>query len=176
MIDRKGSREMIASMRKDIEKLKGTVTASHQNLIREMFIDLVKHTPQWSGELALHWGIEFHGKTSPAPYSVQNPGWVRKEQRLKHKWMTPNPYKRGADPAVSITLERELAKIKDIRYNSIVRLVNRMPYAEEVERGVGPFGKPIRDVNRLASYGGVAMIGYIDTKYRKVKTLKKIIR
>lgn len=176
MIDRNGSREMIASMRKDIEKLKGTVTATHKNLIREMFIDLVKHTPQWSGELAMHWAIEFHGKTGPSAYSLKNSGWERKEQRLKHKWMNPNPYKRGDDPAVSLVLNRELEKIKEIRYNSIVKLVNRMPYATEVERGVGPFGKPIRDVNRLASYGGVAMIGYIDAKYRKVKTLKKVIR
>ena len=82
----------------------------------------------------------------------------------------------GSDPAVSMTVARELQKIKEIRYNSIVKFVNRMPYAEEVERGVGPSRKPIRDVNRLASYGGVAMIGYLDMKYSAKRMIKKSIR
>lgn len=173
MLQVKGSRELVAKMRKDIEKVKGTVTATHQNLVKTMFLDLVAHTPQWSGELAMHWGIEVHGSKSPAPYSIKNPAWEAREAANR---LDPQPFQMGSDPAVSMTVARELQKIKEIRYNSIVKFVNRMPYAEEVERGVGPFGKPIRDVNRLASYGGVAMVGYLDMKYSAKRMIKKSIR
>lgn len=173
MIQSKGSREMIARMRKDIAKAKGSVTATHQNLVKMMFLDLVAHTPQWSGELAMHWGIEVHGSQSPAPYSIKNPGW---ERRVAGNWRDPEPYQMGSDPAVSMTVARELKKISEIRYNSIVKFVNRMPYAEQVERGEGPFGKPIRDVNRLAAYGGVAMTGYLDMKYKNLRQIKKAIK
>lgn len=173
MIDRRGTRELVNQMKRDITRLKGTVTATHRNLVKTMFLDLVAHTPQWSGELAMHWGIEVHGSTSPAAYSINNPGW---ERRVAADRRDPEPYQMGSDPAVSITVARELKKIESIRYNSNVRFVNRMPYAEEVERGVGPNGKPIRDVNRLASYGGVAMVGYLDAKYRNLNQIRKAIR
>lgn len=173
MIDRRGTREMVDQMKRDIVRLKGSVTATHQNLVKTMFLDLVAHTPQWSGELAMHWGIEVHGSQSPGPYSIKNPGW---ERRVSANRRDPEPYQMGSDPAVSMTVSRELKKIESIRYNSIVRFVNRMPYAEEVERGVGPKGKPIREVNRLAAYGGVAMVGYLDMKYRNLNQIKKAIR
>lgn len=169
----RGTRELVQKMRKDIDKLKGSVQATHQNLVRMIFRDMVAYTPQWSGELAMHWGIEVHGQTSPAPYTLKNPAY---ERRVAENRRDPEPFQMGADPAVSMTVSRELAKIKTIKYNSKVRIVNRMPYALEVQRGQGPFGKPIRDVNRLAAFGGVAMMDYVDMKYRNARQLKKAIK
>ncbi len=172
MIEKRGSRELIARMKKDIEKLKGSITRTHQNLVKTMFIDLVSKTPQWSGELALHWGIEVHGKKAPGAYSVKNPAWQQRERRIPQ---LQEPFQMGAEPAVTMTIARELPKIAEIRYNSIVKFVNNMPYAEAVESGEGPNGRPIRPENRLATYGGVAMVQYLDTKYGKLGQLKKAI-
>lgn len=172
MIVSKGSRELIAALRNDIKEMKMSITKSHQKLVLTMFHDLVRHTPQWSGELALHWGIEVHGKKAPAMGSVRNRGW---EQKSRQDFSKLVPYQMGDDPAVRTTVMRELPKISEIRYNSIVKFVNNMPYAEDVARGVGPEGRPIREVNKLAAYGGVAMINYLDMKYSRHNGVAKVI-
>ena len=162
-----GTRELAQRLRKDIDKIKGSITKSHQNLVKVMFRDLVIHTPQWSGDLASHWAIEFHGKTAPAPFT-QGMGRVVKE-----------PYQMGSEPTVSMTLARELAKIPEIRYNSIVSFVNKMPYAELVEEGVGPYNpktgdyREIRDENKL--FGKVAMKAYLEAKYQNRSELRKAL-
>ena len=71
----------------------------------------------------------------------------------------------GDDPAVAITLMREVPKLDSITYKSPVRIFNPTPYAAEVEAGQGPNGRDIREVNKLAEYGAVAMIGYVNQKY-----------
>lgn len=170
MIEKKGLRELAARIRKDVDKFELSVTQAYRQMLKTMFTDLVVHTPQWSGELVLHWAMEFHGKKAPAPYSVKNPAWAQQDRLIPQ---LVHPFQMGSEPAVTITLARELAKLSEIRYNSIVKFVNRMPYAEAVERGEGPNRHLIRDVNRLASYGGVAMVQYLDTKYGKLRYLKK---
>lgn len=169
MIESKGLRELAARIRKDLDKFQIGVTAGYRQVVKTMFTDLVAHTPQWSGELAMHWGIEVHGKKAPGAYTVQNPAWTRQSKALPQ---LVEPFQMGSEPAVSMTISRELRKIDEIRFNSIVKFVNNMPYAEAVERGEGPKGKPIRDVNQLASYGGVAMVQYLDAKYGKLKALR----
>ena len=172
MIVQKGSREMAAKMRKDFEKFKTNLTKTHQNLVKMMFRDLVAHTPQWSGELALHWGIEVHGMTAPSAGA--------KLSRLYDKsytdYMQKDVYKMGEDPAVTRTVARELAKVDKIRYNSIVKFVNNLPYAQDVQDGKGPNGRSIREVNMLAAYGGVAMVNYIDMKYNKLGAAKRALK
>lgn len=159
-------------MRKDLVGVKGQLTKTHQNLVRMMFRDLVVHTPQWSGELALHWTIEFHGYTAIPAYSLQNSAFNR---RNTDRYGPIDPMRMGMEPAVSLVLSREFRKLQDIRYNSIVKFTNKMPYASNVENNEGPEGREIREVNRLASYGGVAMIGYIDSKYKNLRQIKKAI-
>ena len=78
MLKVKGTRELAQRVRKDIDRIKGSIAGTHQNLVRRMFRDLVAHTPQWSGELASHWAIEFLGKTAPAPIT-QGMGKVVKD-------------------------------------------------------------------------------------------------
>lgn len=168
-VTQRGSRETIARMRKDLDKVKLGVTKAHQNLVKAMFRDLVATTPQWSGELAMHWGIEVHGAKAPPAYSLHS-AYNAKSYTDR---LAAIPYQMGSEPAVSATIARELVKIDQIRYNSIVKFVNNMPYAEDVQRGEGPNGKPIREENRLAAYGGVAMISYIDMKYKSLRTAKK---
>lgn len=167
MLKVSGTRNLAQRLRKDVAKIKGSIQRTHQNLVRRMFIDLVAHTPQWSGDLASHWAIEFHGKSAPAPFTAGLGKVVRE------------PYKMGAEPVVSMTLSRELAKIPEIKYNSIVSFVNKMPYASHVQDGVGPYNpkigdyREIRDENKL--FGKVAMVAYIDAKYKNKRELNKSI-
>lgn len=173
MLQVSGTREMIAAMKKDVAKMKRGVQESHQKLVKAMFMDLVAHTPQWSGTLAMHWGIEVHGAKAPAAYTVHNPAWEKYDKGLPQ---LQQPFQMGAEPAVTITVARELQKIQQIKYNSKVKFVNNMPYAEAVERGQGPGKTVIRDVNRLASFGGVAMVQYLEMKYSNKQNIKRAIR
>ena len=171
----KGSRELAARLKKDVAKLKGSIQKTHQNLVFRMFRDLVIHTPQWSGTLAAHWSIEFHGhKAPPASKGLRWEDW-KKDYLAKGV----EPYVMGDDPTVTMTVAREMAKIPEIRYNSIVKFVNRMPYASNVQAGEGPYSAKlgdyleIRDANKL--YGKVAMNAYIDAKYRNKRELNRAL-
>lgn len=152
----------IAKLKKHKLIVEGKVAETKRNLVRDIFIDVVQGSPQWSGNLASNWYIEFHS----------NKGRYSKISGYKTKaWNRDDPYQVGDDPAVSRTLMRELPKIADIRWNSKVQIVNYTPYASEVEAGLGPDGKPIRDINY--KYGQIAMAGYVTAKYSQLRTLKR---
>ena len=152
----------IAKLKKHQLIVEGQVTETKRRLVRDIFTDLVQGSPQWSGNLASNWYIEFHGNT--AKYKKIRDYKVR-------DWRRKDPYHVGKDPAVTKTLNRELPKIADIRWNSKIQIVNYAPYAASVEMGVGPEGRKIRDVNY--KYGQIAMAGYVVAKYSQLRTLKR---
>jgi hypothetical protein len=123
----------------DVERQKlrvlGKITAGVRAVSAAVLTDVVKATPQYSGNLVLNWRIVFGPWTAnyqPAPtYGVHSPA----------------PYSRGQDPAVSEALSNELFKLDSARWNSKIKIVNAAPYAGEVEAGIGPNGHPIRDMN-----------------------------
>ena len=152
----------IAKLKKHQLIVEGQVTETKRRLVRDIFTDLVEGSPQWSGNLASNWYIEFHGST----------GNYSKIEGYKDKnWYRKNPYQVGSEPTVTRTLNRELPKVADIRWNSKVQIVNYTPYAASVEMGVGPGGRPIRDVNY--KHGQIAMAGYVVAKYSQLRTLKR---
>lgn len=132
------------------------VNAKYRELGRKMFTDLVMNTPQWSGNLVNQWHI---GRGAYSPISDYDPV----------DWYRDDPYQMGEDPGVAGVLLREVPKLAAITYKMPIRFINSAPYASQVESEQGPNGKPIRRENKLASYGGVAMLGYIDMKYRTLK-------
>ena len=152
----------IAKLKKHQLIVEGRVTETKRRLVRDIFTDLVQGSPQWSGNLASNWYIEFHGNTG---------GYSKIEGYKDKNWYRKNPYHVGEDPAVIKTLNRELPKIADIRWNSKIQIVNYAPYAASVEMGVGPEGRKIRDVNY--KYGQIAMAGYVVAKYSQLRTLKR---
>lgn len=174
-LEMKGSRELAARLRKDVAKIKGSIQRTHQNLVFRMFRDLVVHTPQWSGKLASHWSIVFHGHKALPPAKGQRWDDWKKDYLTKGV----EPYIMGDDPTVTMTIAREMAKIPEIRYNSKVSFVNTMTYASNVQAGEGPYSVvnrellEIRDANKL--FGEVAMVAYIDAKYRNKRELNKSI-
>jgi hypothetical protein len=174
MLQIKGSQEFIKKLNREKMRIEHSVAETHRRIIKHIFTDLVTLTPQWSGNLASNWYIEFTGvKGAYRPVQGYVPPWEFDTTQ------SDPPFSRGMDPAVDVTLDRELAKLGKIRYNTKVTLKNYAPYAEDVEMGIGPpdeFGNPrdIREVNILRSYGGVAMKGYIEMKYSNLRMLKSL--
>lgn len=161
-----GIDKIMAKLEKHKLLVHGTITSTKRAVVQSVLEDLVRHSPQWSGNLAQQWYVEttgysggYHPKRTYISPEDDGPGDVE-------------PYQMGDDPAVSYTLRREAKRIASIRWNSKVQIVNHAPYAAEVEEGKGPGNTQIRQENRLASYGGVAMVGYVTTKYNNLRYIK----
>ena len=158
----KGVDGFIKKLRQKELVMQGKVTEVKRRIVKDIFTDLVKGSPQWSGNLASNWYIEFHGaKSAYNPIANYHPS----------NYHDSDKYSVGMNPAVSDTLNREIPKISQIRWNTKVIITNETPYAKEVEEGKGPGYKKIRPEN--LKYGQVAMLGYVLVKYGKLKTLKR---
>lgn len=175
-LETKGTRNLMAKLKKDMQFLPGQLQATHQRLVRDIFTDLVTNTPQYTGNLARNWTIEFTGVPGkPYQESVER-RVIRTEGFKSYNADTIEVYSAGDDPAVSMVLARELAKIPLIKYNTIVTMRNTTPYAEEVEANYGPNGHDIRPENIHPTYGKVAMVGYIEMKYKQLRTLRRRVK
>jgi hypothetical protein len=159
-----GTSAFLAKLKKANALVRGTVSDTHRKLVTQIFTDLVMNSPQWSGNLAQQWSIDFHGSK----------GAYRPIPGYGQDWQEKSPYHKGSDPAVGATLARELRKVPDIKWNTKVTITNYAPYASDVENNIGPDGKGIRPENKLESYGKVAMVAYVTMKYSKLRTLKKV--
>lgn len=148
----------------------GQITETYRKLVAEIFVDIVTHTPQFTGNLAQGWQIVF------GPYSVESQEKFTEASRdwRFNAWSRGayEPHKRGDNPAVLDTLSRELPKLAALRFNSKVRIVNNLEYAEEVDAGQAPEGYEIRPENLY--YGKVFMTSYAQVKYSKMKNLVRI--
>lgn len=158
-------------------QLERKVTVQYRELLTHMFSDLIAVTPQWTGNLARNWQVQFTG--------VGQARYIDRSDWMQSKYGRTAAYKMGMDPAVSETLRRELPKLARVQYNTKVTFVNKTPYAEEVSRGLGPLvadgratmakraGKKkgqrynIREVN-LGSAGDVLMLNYVKMKYNNL--------
>lgn len=155
------------------ERIEQDLNRRHQALVRAILTDLVTHSPQWSGNLASQWQVEFTGRK--ARYSPT----ITASQKKAYRAQTA--FAMGDDPAVASTLLRESDKIDQLTYKMPVRIVNRTPYAGDVEQGMEqdgqmPGGNRLRPENLLKFYGGIGMIGYVDMKYRLNGGAKEVLR
>lgn len=158
MITRQGNAKKLVDGFRRIEE---DLSRRHQALVRAILTDLVTHSPQWSGTLASQWYVEAGGRK----------GRYRASLKMGKQYRNQLAYSAGDDPAVASTLLRESLNIDRIRYYDTVRIVNKTPYAEEVEQGLEsggmmPNGMRLRMENLMPYYGGIGLIGYVDMKYR----------
>lgn len=174
-LETKGTRNLMAKLKKDMQFLPGQLQATHQRLVRDIFTDLVTNTPQYTGNLARNWTIEFTGVPGK-PYGESADKRDLQQLGFKKYQDLNEVYQMGMDPAVGDTLDRELKKISFIKYNTIVTMRNTTPYAEEVEANEGPMGAEIRPENIHPTYGKVAMVGYIEMKYKQLRTLRRRVK
>lgn len=169
-----GTQTFMAKLRKNQVDLENKVTVTHRRIIKHVLTDLVTFTPQWSGNAAANWYITFTGM--PATYT-ELAGY-----QPPYLWQAADmePYQMGADPVVQETIQRELQKLPKIRWNTKVTIVNKAPYAEDMENNIGPMGefddapRDFREVNLHPNYGRVAMVAYVETKYKNLRTLKRL--
>lgn len=169
MLEVKNSQAFMQKLRKDKVRLENKVAETHRRIIAHIYRDLVVMSPQWSGNLASNWVIEYTGVTGGYKQSPKYKPAVRNELPP----LEPEPYRMSSEPTVSLAISREMRKLAGIRYNTIVTIVNRTPYAKEVQATKGPHGRKIRPVN-LGRYGKVAMLAYVDAKYNNLRTLKRL--
>ena len=165
-----GADTFITKLRKDLAGLEYRLNLKYRTLIRHAFTGLVELTPQWSGTLATNWQISTSG--SAAKIYKHTPTNWRKQSPV---------YQRGDDPAVAMTLMREVQKLDAVTIRSKVVFTNPTPYASKVNMGIGPeksegIMRPIREENMWDVYGGVAMLGYLDVKYKQLGEGRKILR
>lgn len=156
-------------MRKEVNSVKGRVTETHRRILKASMTDAVQQSMQWSGNLTNQWYFEFagvHGSYQPIPEYA--------EPVHGDAFTMDRPYQKGDDPAVSETLARELPKLAKVRYNTKVAIVNYAPYAAEADSGVGPNGRPIREVNRVQGFGATGIVGYLEAKYKNKATLRRL--
>lgn len=177
MLTKSNTQAFMRKLKKDGIDLTNKVNDTHRRICRHIFTDLVKTTPQYTGNLARNWTISFTG-TPPAAYQQSVERRFIEAEGLKAYLYEVNGeiYQAGDDPAVGYMLRPngELAKIAKIRYNTIVTFTNTTPYAEEVAAGYGPNGAPLRPENQLQGYGGAIMTNYIEMKYRDIRNLRKL--
>lgn len=157
-----GIQSSLKRIAKQKSKMLTTITQAKRNLVSAAFQDVVRLTPQFSGNLASNWKIEVHGV--PSSYKRISNYRVRDWRR------TPKQYEMGDDPAVSRS-NKELAKLSTIKWNSRVSIVNNTPYAQEIQDAPGN-GIKIRPVNLLG--GEVAMANYVRMKYKTMRISKLI--
>jgi len=174
MLKSAGSQTFMKRLRKDMVDLENKVAETHRRVVKHVTIDLITFTPQWSGNAASNWYITFTGM--PAAYSELP------EYQPPYLWSPTDyePSQMGADPVVQDTIRRELLKLPKIRWNTKVTIVNKTPYAEDMENNIGPMGefddapRDFREVNLHPNYGRVAMVAYVETKYKNLRTLKRL--
>jgi hypothetical protein len=69
MIEIKGIEQLINKLDRQKLAAQRKVQTTVRNIAKNIFIDLVKNTPQWSGNLASHWSIVY-GDRSPQAYDT----------------------------------------------------------------------------------------------------------
>ena len=149
----------IRALKKELARVNKETLAVYTKWATTIHADIVRLTPQWGGNLAASWYLDIGAPSSgaqelgdPSVRKFDSPGTGRQ------------PYSRGLDPAVSISLARG-KKFKIPALTAKVFIHNPVSYADEVEADSGP--NPIRAVNRVprSETGKVAMVYHAHTKY-----------
>lgn len=109
------------SYRKSLEatlaKHIGKVNLVYRAFVSDVLTELVKNTPQWSGDLAASWRVQASGVTVRTGGSDISPFKSKPIER-------PAPHFRGDDPALAYALAVNDEVIQSIRYNTHVTIFN----------------------------------------------------
>ena len=164
MLKVKGTRELAQRLRKDIDKIKGSLAGTHQNLVRRMFQDLVAHTPQWSGDLAGSWTVlvgESLQGFKLKDYSNLKEEYLGYYTEITPKWM-------GDKEALNYAVRNAQGDLSRIRYNSIISIVNTSPTSEKVDNTDNTIGgKLLRPGNYIP--GDLLAINTVRLKYKYLR-------
>ncbi len=160
-----GVRQTLAELKSAKLKIEVAAAQRYRNLVEVMFIDIVSHTPQYTGNLAANWVIAVGtGNTEGSGTSFtrvfNTPG---KEYASEA----------GDEQAIAFAIDNSVEALARIKYNSAVAIINTASYSEDVDAGIPPAGRQIRKVNKyFGSYvppHGVAMAAYVEMKYENLR-------
>lgn len=159
-INTSGIEAFIKAVRAEHDRVIAELCLSYRRWILMVHEDITRLTPQWGGNLAANWYIDIGSPTSTGQ-ELGDPGVRQFGQKSPG---AKAPYSRGADPAVSLSLDRAKSFIVP-SLTAKVYIHNPVEYADAVELDVGP--RPIRAVNRVprAETGKVAMVYHAALKY-----------
>ena len=168
-----GVRQTLAELKAAKLKLELTATQRYKNLVEVIFIDLVSHTPQFSGNLAANWKVVVGGSGTASYLQVFNSIKMKGEKDDSRE----EAREAGDEEAIDIAISMAEDQIARIKYNSVVSIVNPTQYSEEVDAGYGPTSKnPIRTENKYRGpyvpKHGVAMAAYVEMKYENLRYKK----
>lgn len=163
MLDVQGLRSMQRSLTEAKKKAEGGVTKAYQKFVGEVFEDLVMHTPQWSGNLAVNWQIRL---TNDGPATVVP--WFKKGHTGGFMDNTFKSVQIGDGEAAMYAMEHAVDQISKMHWNTKVRFENPVDYAMQVNEGEGPEGKGLRP-QHLPPFD--MMMYYVVAKYSRGETL-----
>lgn len=134
-------------------KIRSSATSYVQSQVTKVLKDALRVSPQWSGNYAYNWTVEYTGyQAAYDPRFKAEPYWsIRGSEK-----------KAGDTQAIKANLSDQLEVIERIKWNHKVRLVNHAPVAELIETGQ----VKLRPENKIP--GNVGVISYLKQKYRIV--------
>jgi hypothetical protein len=127
----------IEALRKRILNVstKAEVSATKVLQIRteKVLKELVLNTPQWSGSTAASWNVEIAAyPASKALYKVVSRE-LTSEKAITGAWREQSPVRfKGDADAYAVSAYWNASRIKSIRYNSKVSIVNVSPISDEL--------------------------------------------
>ena len=163
MLDVQGLRSFQRSIQAAKARKLGQITKAYQKFVGEVFEDLVMHTPQWSGNLAVNWQIRL---TNDGPATVVP--WFKKGHTGGFMDNTFKSVQIGDGEAAMYAMEHAVDQISKMHWNTKVRFENPVDYAMQVNEGEGPAGKELRP-QHLPPFD--MMMYYVVAKYSRGETL-----
>lgn len=152
MVDLEGNfDEFIRQVDAAIVHLDAQLDEAYFNWSIKIFIDLVEHTPQWSGDLAANWNFDVHspsGGYHRLPYKTL--AWPPNDENP--------PFQRGAPLATGAAVYRAIEQARP-RWKDTIYFTNNTPIADDVEN----HRVNIRPVNLLEDQ--VAMASFMAFKW-----------
>lgn len=134
-------------------KIRSSATSYVQSQVTKVLKDALRVSPQWSGNYAYNWTVEYTGYLA-----AYDPRF-----KVEPYWSIRGSEKKAGDlQAIKANLSDQLEVIERIKWNHKVRLVNHAPVAELIETGQ----VKLRPENKIP--GNVGVISYLKQKYRIV--------
>jgi hypothetical protein len=145
-------------------KVKAKAGEYVRSKVRQVLREALIVSPQWSGNYAANWVIETN-KTGKGSYTSKfkvDP-WTKLIDSNK-------PYGTEKSAGHLEAIKWNLKYINDeiieqIKYNSIIRLNNYSPVAEDIEQG----NIQLREPNRASLPGGTGVLAHLSAKFKFVK-------
>jgi len=116
-----GLNTFITKTKKQQAQIKQGAANFVRSKVKAVLKDLVLEAPQWSGNTAASWRVDLNYMPA-VDYIAPEPDWK-----------TVNPIRfRGDQEAWDLALAANRQHLAAIKYNSIVRIVNNAPYADDL--------------------------------------------